>query len=42
MKVEIRKESHKVTNPLLKFDGPKRVIMITVKKVVKTNRIFVR
>mgnify|MGYP003120878845 CR=1 FL=1 len=42
MKIEVRKELLKVTNPLIRFDGPKRVRMITVTKVVKTNRIFVR
>ncbi len=42
MKIEIRKESFKVINPLIRFDGPKRIRLITVKKEVKTNRVFVR
>jgi hypothetical protein len=42
MKIDVRKESFKVTNPLIRFDGHKRIRLITVKKDVKTKRIFVR
>jgi len=42
MKIDVRKESFKVINPLIRFDGPRKVRLITVKKDVKINRIFVR
>ncbi len=42
MKIEVRQETFKTTNPLIRFDGHKRIHLITVKKDVKTKRIFVR
>jgi hypothetical protein len=42
MKIVIRRELLKATNPLIRFDGPKKIRMVTIKKVVKENRIFVR
>ena len=42
MKIEVRQESFKTTNPLIRFDEHRRIRLITVKKDVKTKRIFVR
>ena len=42
MKIEIRKEYFEVKNPLIIFENQKKIYSITVKKVVKEDRVFVR
>ena len=42
MKIEIRKESFKIKSPLIRFENQKKVYLVTVKKVIKEDRVFVR
>jgi len=42
MKIKIREESFKVSNPLIRFENQKKIHLITVKKEVKNNRVYIR